>query len=155
MDDVVTPGPGPGTDGTDSRSAGAPVAPGTPDRVHGAEAAKLHLTLILVLALCAVAFRFEIGRALGGNGLSWAYVFEWPLFAMFGIYMWWTMLHGGRRRRTPDGSEDRSRAKRSAKALDPKYAGMLDAWEAHQRELQAAQAEAEGRHPPGPPADPD
>lgn len=27
-------------------------------------------------------------RALGGNGLSWAYTFEWPLFAGFAVVFW-------------------------------------------------------------------
>ncbi|HEY4927706.1 MAG TPA: hypothetical protein VIH95_01040 [Acidimicrobiales bacterium] len=96
----------------------------------------MHATLAVGLAACGVAFWFEIRRALGGNGLSWAYVFEWPLFAVFAVYMWWTVLHGGSatRRRRP--------AKR-ASGVDPRYAGMLDAWQAHQRELQAAQAEVE------------
>ena len=31
-----------------------------------------------------------------------------------------------------------------APALDPKYAGMLEAWEAHQRELRASVAATEG-----------
>jgi hypothetical protein len=31
---------------------------------------------------------WQYHRALGGNGLSWAYTFEWPLFAVFGIVFW-------------------------------------------------------------------
>lgn len=31
---------------------------------------------------------WQYHRALGGNGLSWAYTFEWPLFAAFGIVFW-------------------------------------------------------------------
>ena len=38
---------------------------------------------------------FELGRAEGGNELSWAYVFEWPLLAIFAVYMWWKLLHPG------------------------------------------------------------
>jgi len=111
----------------------------TPDRARrlsGVDAAKVHVTLATGLALCGVAFWFELRRALGGNGLSWAYVFEWPLFAVFAVYMWWTVLHGGSATR-------RHRRAKSKPAVDPRYAGMLDAWQAHQRELQAAQAEVE------------
>ena len=32
-------------------------------------------------------------RAWTGNTLSWAYVFEWPLFAAYAVYMWWRLLH--------------------------------------------------------------
>lgn len=31
---------------------------------------------------------WQYHRAMGGNGLSWAYTFEWPLFAGFGIVFW-------------------------------------------------------------------
>jgi hypothetical protein len=31
---------------------------------------------------------WQAGRAAGGNMLSWAYTFEWPLFAIFLVYMW-------------------------------------------------------------------
>lgn len=31
---------------------------------------------------------WQLHRALSGNGLSWAYTFEWPLFAGFGIVFW-------------------------------------------------------------------
>jgi hypothetical protein len=31
---------------------------------------------------------WQAGRALEGNMLSWAYTFEWPLFAIFLVYMW-------------------------------------------------------------------
>src|SRR6202453_1866624 len=31
---------------------------------------------------------WQFHRALGGNGLSWAYTFEWPLFAGFGVVFW-------------------------------------------------------------------
>ena len=31
---------------------------------------------------------WQLLRALAGNGLSWAYTFEWPLFAIFGVVFW-------------------------------------------------------------------
>jgi hypothetical protein len=31
---------------------------------------------------------WQLRRALAGNGLSWAYTFEWPLFTAFGWYFW-------------------------------------------------------------------
>jgi hypothetical protein len=56
-------------------------------------ALKLHAVVLIVvpgfMALCI--WQFE--RAVGGNSLSWAYVFEWPLFAAYAIYMWWRFLH--------------------------------------------------------------
>ena len=111
-----------------------PVRSGT--RLTGSEAVKLHLTLVAALALCIAAFLFEVRRALGGNELSWAYVFEWPLFAVFAVYMWWTTLHQNRRRR-------RTAAK--PKVVAPEHVDMLIKWQEHQRALAAAEAEAEAR----------
>ena len=60
-------------------------------------ALKLHAVILIVvpgfMALCI----WQIDRALSGNTLSWAYVFEWPLFAAYAVYMWWRILH-----ETPD-----------------------------------------------------
>ncbi len=56
-------------------------------------ALKLHAVILIVvpgfLALCL----WQVSRAVGGNTLSWAYVFEWPLFAGYAVYMWWRLVH--------------------------------------------------------------
>jgi hypothetical protein len=31
---------------------------------------------------------WQLRRALAGNALSWAYTFEWPLFAVFAVVFW-------------------------------------------------------------------
>jgi hypothetical protein len=36
---------------------------------------------------------WQATRALSGNTLSWAYTFEWPVFAGYALYMWWKLLH--------------------------------------------------------------
>jgi hypothetical protein len=38
--------------------------------------------------VCLVMGLWQLSRATGGNTLSWAYVFEWPLFATFVGWMW-------------------------------------------------------------------
>jgi hypothetical protein len=98
-------------------------------RLSGGEALRAHLTLVLGLALCAAAFWFELGRAEGGNELSWAYVFEWPLLAVFAVYMWWNVLDPER--------QEKVREKKAEKRtqLAPEFNGMLSAWQEHQREL--------------------
>jgi hypothetical protein len=45
------------------------------------------LAVVLVAGFLALGW-WQIGRAAGGNGLSWAYAFEWPVFAGFVIFMW-------------------------------------------------------------------
>src|ERR1700756_779736 len=62
---------------------------------------------------------WQFPRAMGGNGLSWAYTFEWPLFAVFAVVFWAKTIR------------DELRI-RSGKIPDPKLI----------RELEAAAAEA-------------
>ena len=53
---------------------------------------RIHLGLLLAEIICIPAFIIEVFRALGGNDLSWAYVFEWPLLGIYAIYMWRKLL---------------------------------------------------------------
>ena len=53
----------------------------------------LHVVIIIVVPTFAGLCLWQIHRALGGNDLSWAYVFEWPFFAGYAVYMWWRLLH--------------------------------------------------------------
>ncbi len=52
----------------------------------------IHAGLTLAELLCASAFIVEIRRAMGGNALSWAYVFEWPILGLYGVYVWRKLL---------------------------------------------------------------
>jgi hypothetical protein len=36
---------------------------------------------------------WQLHRALSGNSLSWAYTFEWPLFAVTGGFFWAKTIH--------------------------------------------------------------
>jgi DNA-binding transcriptional regulator of glucitol operon len=56
-------------------------------------ALKLHAVILVVVPACMALCVWQISRALDGNSLSWAYVFEWPLFAGYAIYMWWRFVH--------------------------------------------------------------
>jgi len=91
-----------------------------------AAALKTHLALLVGLTFCGWAFWFELGRALRGNSLSWAYVFEWPLLGIFAVYMWWKLLHPG----------FTIRRQRQKPTIAPEYEGMLAAWQAEQRRLE-------------------
>jgi hypothetical protein len=53
----------------------------------------LHLAAVVVVAGCLLAFWWQLHRALGGNDLSWAYCFEWPIFAVLGAIGWWQLVH--------------------------------------------------------------
>jgi hypothetical protein len=53
----------------------------------------LHLTLAILLPAFTGLFLWQVNRALSGNELSWAYVFEWPFFAGYAVFMWWRLVH--------------------------------------------------------------
>jgi hypothetical protein len=46
--------------------------------------------LFTVLAVIGMLWLgdWQFHRALAGNGLSWAYTFEWPIFAVMGVVFW-------------------------------------------------------------------
>jgi hypothetical protein len=115
-------------------------------------ARKLHLTLAIALPGCLAAGWFELTRALNGREIAWVYAFEWPLYGLLGIYMWWRLLHA-----EPEGEpsvgdglahtvvdhvveEDATSLDDLVLAVDPELA----AWQAYVRKLQKAD-------PPGAP----
>jgi hypothetical protein len=53
----------------------------------------LHAVIIVVVPTFITLCVWQLDRALSGNDLSWAYVFEWPFFAGYAIYMWWRFVH--------------------------------------------------------------
>jgi len=56
-------------------------------------ALKLHVVILIVVPAFLLLCLWQVSRALDGNSLSWAYVFEWPIFAAYAIYMWWRFVH--------------------------------------------------------------
>jgi len=48
------------------------------------------VTVVLVPGFLAMGY-WQLTRALSGNTLSWAYVFEWPLFAAYLLYIRWRL----------------------------------------------------------------
>jgi hypothetical protein len=57
---------------------------------------RIHAGLLIAEILCVSGFVVELVRAQSGNGLSWVYVFEWPLFGGYAIYMWRKLLKDSR-----------------------------------------------------------
>jgi hypothetical protein len=47
-----------------------------------------HVSIVLAVAGMLWLDDWQLHRALSGNALSWAYTFEWPLFAIFAGYFW-------------------------------------------------------------------
>ena len=46
--------------------------------------------LAIVVSVCGMLWLgdWQFHRAISGNGLSWAYTFEWPIFVIFGVVFW-------------------------------------------------------------------
>lgn len=53
----------------------------------------LHLAVVIWVPGCLVAGWWQVTRALDGNGLSYLYSVEWPIFSLVGIWMWWSLVH--------------------------------------------------------------
>jgi hypothetical protein len=102
----------------------------------GAAALRLHATMIAGVALSAGAAWFEWTRALRGHEVAWVYAFEWPLFAVMGIYVWWKLLHGDRPVRRPGAASSASR--RATAAVPGSDDPGLAAWQDYLSRLHAA-----------------
>jgi hypothetical protein len=80
------------------------------------------------MLICVPAFVFETYRAVGGNTLSWAYVFEWPILGGYAVFMWRRLLRevsGEQRSVEPDD-------------LSPDELEALDKWNEYLREVHKA-----------------
>jgi hypothetical protein len=53
----------------------------------------LHTTVVLVVPAFLALFWWQVQRVREGNTLSWAYVFEWPFFTGYAVYLWWKLVH--------------------------------------------------------------
>jgi hypothetical protein len=108
-------------------------------RLRGADAFRLHLTLAAGLALCIGAFSFELVRALSGHTFSWLYVFEWPFFAGFGIYLWWNLLNGY------DRHPHHSSTRRLPAHEDGDESDELKAWQSYLRSITTTEHNEKGK----------
>lgn len=114
----------------------------------------IHVGLVFGELICIPAFLFEIKRALGGNELSWAYVFEWPLLGLYAVYVWRKMLRELRSEQasaaaTERGEPDQAVAeRRRLEEADPE----LKAWNDYLATIhgQAAQEPTEDDAPGAP-----
>jgi hypothetical protein len=96
--------------------------------------ARLHGGLVAAIVLCSTAFVVEVLRALGGNSLSWAYVFEWPVLLAYGVYMWHRLVR-----------EERGGGAAAPAVGNPEDDAEREAWNRYLAELHAAEAARAGR----------
>ncbi len=60
-----------------------------------------HLLALVLTAGCLGLGWWQFSRAAGGNSLSWGYMFEWPVFAGFVVFIWIREIQLYRRRDDP------------------------------------------------------
>jgi hypothetical protein len=107
-----------------------------------------YLPLVIGVPGCLAAGWFEWTRALGGREIAWVYAFEWPLYAVVGIYMWWRIWHpvsrtepGSAEAQQPSGTssaQENNRGNDGAGASESAVDPQLEAWQRHLAQLQAA-----------------
>jgi hypothetical protein len=73
----------------------------------------LHLVLLVFATGCAIATWWQARRALDGNGLSWFYTFEWPVFIGIAVAAWWHLIH-----EDPEVRAERLRAREEVSPAD-------------------------------------
>ena len=82
----------------------------------------------MVVAFCGMLWLgdWQFHRAMGGNGLSWAYVFEWPLFAGFAVVFWAKTIRDELRIRTGKIPDPRLIRELEAAAAEARMLSVID-----------------------------
>jgi DNA-binding transcriptional regulator of glucitol operon len=68
---------------------------------------------------------WQLHRAESGNELSWAYTFEWPLFAIFGVYFWAKTLRDELRSQADAGTSGQATTSEATGNLAETSAGPM------------------------------
>jgi len=53
----------------------------------------LHAVALVLVPTFLFLGRWQYHAALRGNDLSWVYTVEWPVFAIYALYVWWKLIH--------------------------------------------------------------
>jgi DNA-binding transcriptional regulator of glucitol operon len=88
--------------------------------------------LLMVVAFWGMLWLgdWQFHRALAGNGLSWAYTFEWPLFAVFAVVFWVKTIRDEfriRRGKMPDPRAVAAEADRLPEGVGPVQVSSVQA----------------------------
>jgi DNA-binding transcriptional regulator of glucitol operon len=78
-----------------------------------------HVLALLLVAGCLGLGWWQFRRASGGNGLSWGYTFEWPVFAGFFAFLWFREVQLARRGGRPAEPEPPEPERRPGGAVTP------------------------------------
>jgi hypothetical protein len=53
----------------------------------------LHVLVLILVPTFFLLGDWQYHSARSGNTLSWAYTFEWPMFGIYALYVWWQLIH--------------------------------------------------------------
>lgn len=67
-----------------------------------------HLAMVVSVAGMLALGWWQYRRAMEGNALSWAYTFEWPIFAVFAVVFWAKTIRDEFSPPDTDGAPDRA-----------------------------------------------
>jgi hypothetical protein len=88
---------------------------------------RLHGLLVVGVSICTAAGWFELNRARAGHEIAWVYTIEWPIFGIYGVYIWWRLYRERRATTAATRSAGRQR--------DPAPTGIAGSNESAQRSV--------------------
>jgi len=69
----------------------------------------LHCFAVVLTVAFGLLGWWQLGRAQGGNAISWGYALEWPVFAIFTLAVWIRQMRLELRKDRPEGESPRRR----------------------------------------------
>jgi hypothetical protein len=97
-----------------------------------------HILLVVIVPSCLLGGWWQLHRALNGNTLSWAYTFEWPMFAAIACIGWWQLVHED----PADVEARKQERRRRAKPAGPPSSQPVALHSVDERPLDEGDAEA-------------
>jgi hypothetical protein len=85
-----------------------------------------HATMVLSFWGMLWLGDWQFHRAMSGNGLSWAYTFEWPLFAGFAVVFWGKTIRDELRIRSGKIPDPRKIRELEAAAAEARALAIID-----------------------------
>ncbi|WP_250000814.1 hypothetical protein [Actinoplanes sp. M2I2] len=76
-----------------------------------------HLLAIVLTAGCLGLGWWQFSRAQEGNAISWGYMFEWPVFAAFVVFLWFREVQLVRKKAAPPEQPEPDQQERQEEKL--------------------------------------